>query len=145
MNKITTLALFIGLAVLAAPLSAFAQGIDVAPDSCDYGNVKVGFSPSVVVTMTCAEPTPLTIYSVTIVDDATGSFAITSTAPPPEALLFEGESIDVTVEFAPSGLGPHSASVRIDSDAEPPDDTLFIPLEGVGVEGLRYFERLFHN
>ena len=134
MNKITTLAL---LTALAVPLSAFAQGIDVTPDSCDYGNVKVGLSSSVVVTMTCVEPTPLTIYSVTIVDDATGSFGITSAAPPPEVLLFEGESIDVTVDFAPSGLGPHSASVRIDRDAEPPDDTVFIPLEGVGVKRWR--------
>jgi hypothetical protein len=139
MQKITASAVLIGLAVLVAPLSASAQGIDATPEGWDYGDIKVGASSSVAVTITSVEPTPLTVYSVTIVDDATGSFSIASAAPPPEVLLFQGESIDVTVAFSPSGLGAHSASLRIDSDAEPPDDTLLLPLEGAGVRRWRCF------
>ncbi len=140
MNRTTTLALVIGLAVVAAPLSASAQGIDVTPESWDYGNVKIGSSSSVVVTITSVEPIPLTVYSVIIVDDPRGSFSVTSAAPPPEVTLLQGESIDVTVEFAPSGLGAHSATLRIDSNAEPPRDTVYVPLEGLGVRRWRCFE-----
>jgi hypothetical protein len=143
MNRLTMLGLLIGLAVVAAPLIASAQNIDVTPEGWDYGNVKVGLSSTVIFTITCLEITPLTFESATIVDDATGSFSITSAAPPPAITLFQGELVDITVEFTPSGLGAHSASLYIDSDAEPPRNNLYLPLEGVGVERWRCVERIF--
>jgi len=42
MNKIMTLAVLIGLTVVAAPLIASAQCIEVTPENWDYGDVKVG-------------------------------------------------------------------------------------------------------
>lgn len=140
MNKIAALALLMGLAVLAAPLSASAQGIDVTPESWDYGNVKIGSSSTAIFTITSLELMPLSFDSATIVDDETGSFSVGPDAPPPAITLFQGESVDITAEFSPSGLGAHSALLRIESDAEPPRTILFLPLEGVGVERWRCFE-----
>ena len=90
-------------------------------------------------TITSLEVTPLRVTSVTIADDATGSFSIASAAPPPTVTLYQGESIEVTVEFAPSGLGGHSASLWIQSDAEPPHDNLFLPIGGAGVKRWRCY------
>ncbi len=122
------------LAFLAAPPLVAAQGIDVSPDWWDFGDVEVGSSETVVFSATSQELVPLSVYSVEIVDDASGSFTIVLGAPPPSVLLYQGESIDVSVEFAPSGPGAHTATMRIDSDAEPPDHRLMIPLQGVGFE-----------
>ena len=91
-------------------------------------------------TFTSTEVVPLTISSISVVDDATGSFSLTTEAPPPSVTLLQGETIDVTVEFVSSGLGAHSASLRIDSDAEPPHSTLFVRLGGVGARRWRCFD-----
>jgi hypothetical protein len=125
--------LFLGLAMLATPLTASAENIDVTPASWDYGDVEIGTSSNMIFTITSVELMPLSVDIITIVDDATGSFFITSDVPPPAVTLFQGQSIDVTVEFTPSGLGMHSASLRIESDAEPPRTILFIPVQGTGV------------
>ena len=83
MNKITTLAV---LARLSAPLSASTEDIEVMPEGWDYGDVRVGSSSTVIFTITSVGMMRLSAESVTIVDDATGSFSITSaaqTARPP--------------------------------------------------------------
>jgi hypothetical protein len=121
------------LAALSAGLSASAQSIQVTPESWYYDNVKVGVSSTVTFTITGVEITSLTFESATIVDDATGSLSAGPGAPPPAITLFQGASVDVMVEFTPSALGVHSASLYIESDAEPPRNRLYIPLEGRGV------------
>jgi hypothetical protein len=134
MNRITMLTLLVGLALLRVPLSASAQSIEVTPEGWNFDNVKVVRSSTVIFTITCVEPTPLTFGAATIVDDATGAFSVGPEAPPPAITLFQGESVDITVEFTPSEVRAHSASLYIDSDAEPPRNNLFVALEGRGVE-----------
>lgn len=77
MNKTTTLAV---LVCLSASLSASTQDIEVTPEGGDYGDVRVGSSSTMIFTITSVGMTPLSVESVTIVDDATGSFSITSAA-----------------------------------------------------------------
>lgn len=76
-NKITTLAV---LACLSASLSASPQDLEVTPEGSDYWNVRVGSSSTVIFTITSVGMMPLSVESITIVDDATGSFSITSAA-----------------------------------------------------------------
>jgi hypothetical protein len=133
-SKRHAMGFLVGCVMLAAPQWAAAEGIQVNPTAWDYGDVEVGQSRSLIVTITSTEPIPLRVESVEIIDDETGSFSIVSDAPPPTVSLDEGYTLDVTVEFTPSGLGMHSATLYIRSDAEDPDDDFFVPLFGVGVE-----------
>lgn len=77
MNKITTLAV---LACLSASLSASPQDLEVTPEGWDYWDVSVGSSSTVIFIITSVGMMPLSVESITIVDDATGSFSITSAA-----------------------------------------------------------------
>jgi formylglycine-generating enzyme required for sulfatase activity len=134
MNRATSIALplLLAHALVTTPFQAAAQGIDVTPSTWDYGVVEVGDSSTQDIRLTSTAPQPLTIFDVTIVDDASGSFSITSNAPPPSVTLWPGQFIDVTVEFRPTGTGALTARVRIDSDAEPPTHLFFAPLQGWG-------------
>jgi len=141
MQRIKTIALafVIGCLVLVTPLGAAAQGISVNEYSWDFSDVLVGNATIMVFTITSAGLVPLTVSSAQIVDDATSSFSIVGDAPPPPVALLPGESTDVIVLFSPSSEGTHSASLSIESDAEPPDDILLVPLSGTGVtSGLRF-------
>ena len=137
--KKIALALVLGCLVLVTPLGAAAQGIDVSPESWDFGDVLVGNSTIMVLTITNEGPVPLTVTSISILDDPTLSFSIIGDAPPPSVSLLSGESIDVLLEFSPTSEDTHSATVRIDSDAEPPDNIFLVPLSGTGItSGLNY-------
>lgn len=127
-----TLPLLFACGLVTAPLQAAAQGIDVTPSAWDYGEVEVGDSSTQDIRITSTAPEPLTVTDVTIVDDASGSFSIVSDAPPPSVILWLGQFIDVTVEFRPTGTGPLTATLRIDSDAVPPEHLFFAPLQGLG-------------
>ena len=137
MKRITMLGLLliIGLAVHGAPLSAFAQGIEVTPGSWDYGDVKVGSSALQIFTIENCHGTDLYIFLIDITEDDTGAFSITS-APFP-AIIPGGESREVEVTFTPPSLGAHEAFLHIVSDA--PEGETFINLSGVGVRGWRCF------
>jgi hypothetical protein len=137
MNKITTLALLIGLAVLAAPLSASAQCINVVPENWDYGDVKVGNGKSQIFTIESCASTSLLIFEIEITDDNTGAFSITS-APPTPCIIPGGETREVEVTFTPPSLGAHDAFLYIISDA--PNSDIYIGLSGTGVRGWRCFE-----
>jgi hypothetical protein len=137
MNKIMMLGLLIGLAVLAAPLSASAQCIEVTPESWDYGDVKVGTSESQVFTIESCASTSLLIFEIEITDDNSGAFSITS-APPTPCIIPGGETRDVEVTFTPPSLGAHDAFLYIISDA--PSSDIYINLSGVGVRRWRCSE-----
>jgi hypothetical protein len=137
MNKITMLGLLIGLAVVAAPLIASAQCIEVTPESWDYGDVKVVTSESQIFTIESCASTELFIFDIEITEDDTGAFSITS-APPCPGIIPAGESREVEVTFTPPSLGVHEAFLRISSDA--PEGETYINLSGAGVRGWRCFE-----
>jgi hypothetical protein len=135
MNKITTLALLIGLTVVAAPLIASAQIIEVTPESWDYGDVKVGTGESQIFTIQGFQI--LTLFYIGIIEDASGAFAM---GPVPDVpfTLDDCETVDVEITFTPPNLGAHEAFLYIVHDAHG-GETL-IPLYGVGVRGWRCFE-----
>ena len=137
MNKITMLAVLIGLAVLAAPLLACAQCIEVTPESWDYGDVKVGTGESRIITIHSCESTDLTVYYVGLMEGAFEAFAVGSVPDVPFSLL-EGETLEVGVTFTPPGLGVYEASFCVIHDA--PGGETSVDLSGVGVRGWRRFE-----
>jgi hypothetical protein len=137
MNKITTLALLMGLAVLAAPLSASAQCINVVPENWDYGDVKVGNGKSQIFTIENCMSVGLTVWIIEIREDTTGAFTIIS-APDLPIIIPGGETREVEVTFTPPSLGAHEAFLYIFSNA--PGNHTYINLSGVGVRRWRCFE-----
>lgn len=136
MNRITTLALLIGLTVVAAPLIASAQCIEVTPESWDYGDVKIGAGESQIFTLYSCADSPVLLFAIEIVDDPAGAFTITSSPFP--GSIPGGETWDVEVAFAPPSLGVHEALLFIEHDA--PGYETYINLSGVGVRRWTYFE-----
>ena len=134
MNKITTLAVLIGLAVLAAPLSASAQCIQVTPENWDYGDVTAGTAKSQIFTIENCASVGLTVWIIEITDDATGGFSVTS-APDLPIIIPGGGSEEVEVIFTPPSLGTHEAFLYIFSNA--PGNHTYVNLSGVGVRGWR--------
>ena len=137
MNKITTLALLIGLGLLVAAVSASAQCIDVTPESWDYGDVKVGTSESQIFTIHSCASTALLIFEIELTGNNIGAFSITS-APSTPCIIPGGETREVEVTFTPPSLGAHEAFLYIVSDA--PNSDIYISLSGVGVRRWSYFE-----
>jgi hypothetical protein len=140
MNRITMLGLelLIGLAVMAAPLIASAQCIEVTPESWDYGDVKVGNSESQIVTIHSCASSAVTVYYIGIVEGALEAFTV---GPVPDVPfpLPGGETLEVEVTFTPPELGVHEAFLYIVHDA--PGSEIEIDLVGVGVKGWRIFRR----
>ena len=134
MNKRTMLTVLIGLAVLAAPLSASAQCINVVPENWDYGDAKVGSTKSQIFTIESCASVGLTVWIIEITDDATGGFSVTS-APDLPIIIPGGESEEVEVTFTPPSLGAHEAFLYIFSNA--PGNHTYVNLFGVGVRGWR--------
>ncbi len=137
MQRTKTLALkiLLGCAVLAAPLQAAGENIEVDPSGWDFGEVEVGQAETQTFNLLSAGPTPLWIFSVQITDDDTSSFSITSIPAIPVELA-AGESIDAEVTFSPSSVDPHDAFLNIISNAIPPDNDLDVPLSGTGVPNI---------
>jgi hypothetical protein len=134
MNKITVLGLLIGLTVVAAPLFASAQCIEVTSDSCDYGDVKVGTGESQIITIHSCATSDLTVYYIGIMEDPTGVFSM-SPVPDVPFPLDGGETLEVQVTFTPPDLGVHEAFLYIVHNATGGETE--IDLSGVGVRGWR--------
>ena len=101
------------------------------PEPFDFGEVSTGESDSVTLRLVSRGPTPLYISSVLLEANPDGAFAITSVGNIPPELLVD-EWVDVVLAYSPTGLGDHSATLRIVSnDRETP--ILDGPLVGTGV------------
>jgi hypothetical protein len=137
MNKMTTLAVLIGLTVVAVPLIASAQCIEVTPESWDYGDVKAGTGESQIFTIESCASTSLTVYIIEITDDPTGGFAVTS-APDLPVIIYPGQPEEVEVTFTPTSLGAHEAFLYIFHNA--PGNHTYVNLSGAGVRGWRCSE-----
>ncbi|NIO10277.1 MAG: hypothetical protein GTO40_20645, partial [Deltaproteobacteria bacterium] len=136
-------ALFLGLAVLAVPLVASAECIDVTPASWDYGDVEVGASESQIITIHSCGATALNINYLEIIKDETGapSFAYEISSPIPDVPFSlqgsahpdfpEGEALDVEITFTPPDVGAHEAFLYITHDANGGETS--VTLFGVGV------------
>jgi len=134
MNRLTTLGLVIGLATVAAPLIASAQCIEVTPEICDYGDVKVGTGKSQTITIHSCASSAVTVYYIGIVEGAFDAFTV-GPMPGVPFPLPGGETLEVEVTFTPPALGAHEALFCVMHDA-PGSETCF-DFIGVGVRGWR--------
>lgn len=115
--------------VLAIPESVTepVPDIDVSPENADFGDVLVGTSISLDVTVFNFGDADLEIQEISI----TGSsdFIQTNTCP---AVLSSGGSCSITVTFSPSAIGTASGTLTITSN-DPDEQTVDIPLTGNGI------------
>jgi len=135
--------LFLGLAILAAPLTASAECIDVTPANWDYGDVEVGTGETQIFTIHSCATTALNINYLEIIADETGSpslaYEITSSVPDVPFSLQgsahpdfpEGETLELEVTFIPPDLGAHNAIIYIRHDAD--GGVTSVNLYGIGV------------
>ena len=137
MNTITMLAVLVGLAVVAVPLAASAQCIEVTPESCDYGDVMVGTGETQIITLHSCESTDLTVYYVGLMEGAFEAFTVGSVPAVPFPLIY-GQTLEVEVSFTLPDPGVHEASFCVIHDA--PGGETCVDLIGVGVGGWRCFE-----
>jgi hypothetical protein len=122
---------FLGLAILATPLTASAECIDVTPANWDYGDVEVGTGETQIITIHSCATSALTIYYIGILEDETGAYEITSSVPDVPFPLDGGATLEVEVTFTPPDLGAHEAFLHIVHDA--PGSETYINFYGTGV------------
>ncbi|MGH7772091.1 MAG: choice-of-anchor D domain-containing protein [Candidatus Binatia bacterium] len=103
--------------------------IDVQPASLDYGNVLVGSSSDVDLTVQNTGTEALNVSEVSLVGMDIGEFAILAGGEP--FTLLPGETRIVTVRFAPTSPGAKSATLRFISN-DPDENPKDVPLSGTG-------------
>ena len=128
------LGLLIGLTVVAAPLIASAQCIEVTPESWDYGDVKTGTGESQIITIHSCASSAVNVYYIGVVEGAFDAFTV---GPVPDVPfpLDGGETLEVEVTFTPPALWAHEALFCVLHDATG-GETCF-DFVGVGVRGWR--------
>ncbi len=100
-------------------------GLGVSPSSLNFGNVTVGASTSLQLTLSAASQ-PVTI-SVAQVDSS--EFTLPGFTPP--ITIAAGQSLAATVKFTPNASGTATGNLVLTSDAGNSPST--VPLIGVGV------------
>ncbi len=117
-----------------SPLSLALEGvgvlpgqaqISVAPNALAFGNVTVGQSASLIVTVTNEGNATLNVASIA----ASAGFSI---APSSAFTVDPGASVTVNVTFAPTALGAAGGTLTISSN-DPLAATTAIPLSGTGI------------
>ena len=102
--------------------------IHAAPDQVDFGDVPVGGASGwEQIVVTNVGPGLLDLYQAYLVDSA--QFELDAGALPDS--LTSGDSGVVSVRFAPTGSGDHSAQLAVDSN-DPDEATFTVPLLGAG-------------
>ncbi len=116
-----------------AIFNVIVQPVQVTPTSLDFQNVTVGTqSAAQVVTVTNTQTTVLTIDQIALqlgVDPA--DFAQTNNCP---ATLAAGASCQISVTFAPTGVGVKTAGLGVYDDS-PPQPQL-VTVTGTGTGGI---------
>jgi len=102
--------------------------IDVSPLSHDFGDVELGTSRTVIVTISNVGNGDLTVSGIGLETD----FAITSA--PDSAIVVEPSQTEyVEITYTPSALGYNSAVLKISSD-DPDEPVVEVQLSAVGIE-----------
>ncbi len=108
--------------------------INVVPLSHDFGQVEVGSSESVVITIHNDGGDPIAIYDANFPDGSSGDYSITSFFFPP-VYFGAGGQFNLTIEFAPSVNGPSQDILQIiNSDPDQPLVQVVLTGEGTGGE-----------
>ncbi len=130
-----------------------AQGILLDPNDLNFGEVGLGELSLLNLMVYPTEPIPLTIEYTIVEDDSSAAFFIDEyllhgidgieyrPGVPPSVLLYSDthstgpgvyNSLELIVGFSPLSPGLHTGSIKILSDAEPPDRILYSQLSGTG-------------
>ncbi|MDJ0740509.1 MAG: hypothetical protein QNJ91_12380 [Gammaproteobacteria bacterium] len=137
------LAVLVVCGMFAAVPPAAAQSVDVTPSVLDFGDVDVGTSGFATFRVLSTEPIPLTVEQFRFLDDPSDPFFFDGfvlngtdvlTGVPPSVLMYEGEFLDVTLRFTPLELGLFETTLRMTSDAEPPDRIFNLSVMGRSVD-----------
>jgi len=102
--------------------------ISVSPLSHDFGDVELGTSRTVIVTISNTGTGDLTVSGIALETD----FAITS-APAAAIVVKPNNTVDVEITYMPSALGHNSAILKINSD-DPDQPVVEVTLAAVGIE-----------
>jgi hypothetical protein len=111
--------------------SGVAPEIDVAPAAVDFGNVRVGQSPSMMVTIRNVGSLTLNVSGIAL-GGAAPEIAL-SGVPALPAALPPGGSIAVTVAYAPLAAGSDADTLTITSD-DADEPAVLVGVMGTGVE-----------
>ncbi len=119
-----------------------AQSIELDLDTWDFGDLELGNSDTRNFRITSTIEIPLTVDRISFTSDSSSSFFIDElllngltpiSSVPPGQFLRQGEFLDLLVRFTSDSLGLHTGEIRISSNAEPPNQSLFIQLSGNSV------------
>jgi photosystem II stability/assembly factor-like uncharacterized protein len=91
-------------------------------DSGDFGNVCLGSFKDELLTINNTGPCPLSIFDIT---SSSASFLAPSVVSYP-LVVGAGDSVDLTLRFQPTGLGPANATITILSSDPASPSTLFV-------------------
>jgi hypothetical protein len=123
----------VGATSLALSAQGLAPGLlSVSTEDVDFKGVAIGLSAQDQVTLKNDGDQPLTLAGVSLVDDATGDFAIASSDCGAAAVLPAGGVCIVTVEFRPKAVASGSSATLQIATAE--GATSSVPLHGEGLE-----------
>lgn len=114
-----------GVSVVASGSVEPAPEIAVSPTSLDFGDVEIGSSAELDVTITNAGTADLNITSISSND---ALFSIETAVP---TVIAQGASEVVTMQFAPDSEGAHVGSLDIVSD-DADESTVSVALNGNG-------------
>ncbi|MDX1531542.1 MAG: choice-of-anchor D domain-containing protein, partial [Rhodothermales bacterium] len=122
-------------AALDVALSGTAQpdtepGISVAPNALGFGAVVVGETKTKTVVVTNTGDADLAVSAVTIAGANPGQFALAE-GTLPSFTVSPGDAVDVSVVFAPTGVGAKSAVLKITSNV-PTTPVVNVALQGTG-------------
>ena len=113
------------ISVWGTGVNTNAANLVVSPSSLSFGNVTVGSSASLPLTLSASNG-PVTISSV---QDNSSEFALSGLALP--TTISAGQSVTATMMFTPNASGTASANLVVTSDAANSPNA--VPLTGVGV------------
>jgi hypothetical protein len=116
--------------VFVSALDFISEGdISVSPLSYDFGEVDLGGSHTITVTISnVADSDALTVEDIAFSSDSSLAFSVTS-APALPVIISAGSSIDIVVSFSPAVLGHAFATLEITSD-DPDEPIVNVELTG---------------
>jgi Abnormal spindle-like microcephaly-assoc'd, ASPM-SPD-2-Hydin len=123
---VSAAAIAILIAMLPAPVRAATEELGSSPASVSYGDVTVGQSKTLSITLTNKGRTRVRISSV---DSGNNKFKLSKLKLP--ATLTSGEKLELSLTFAPTTTGRESGHIRVVSNAT--NRTLTVELGGTGV------------
>ncbi|MBI4462404.1 MAG: choice-of-anchor D domain-containing protein, partial [Acidobacteria bacterium] len=112
-------------------ISAGVPAISASPTSINFGDVAVGSSSTVSVTISNVGSADLFITNIDFTSPSPAMIGFFYTSSSRTFTLTPGQNVTVNVAFQPPSVGPASDQLQIDSNA--PSSPTFVPLSGNGV------------